>query len=80
MTYGIRLRIFSQKRNHSRRLVGRIVPYRKVIDGILRIKNKDANGKCCPKNMVLVLPVIVDFRNGIDRYIQKSMDKITENL
>ncbi|HEY6536407.1 MAG TPA: transposase [Candidatus Nitrosocosmicus sp.] len=51
------------------RTVGRrlIIRYRKVIDEILYVlRTEDANGKCYLKNMVLVLPVIVDFRSGID--------------
>ncbi len=67
MNYGIRLKVFYQTRNL--RTVGSrpIVPYRKVIDGILYVLRKeDANGKCYLKNMVLVLPVIVDFKNGMD--------------
>ncbi|HEY6536295.1 MAG TPA: transposase [Candidatus Nitrosocosmicus sp.] len=44
-----------------------IIRYRKVIDEILYVLRKeDANGKCYLKNMVLVLPVIVDFRSGMD--------------
>jgi hypothetical protein len=44
-----------------------IVPYRKVIDGILYVlKTEDADGKCHQKNTDLVLPVIVGFSNGID--------------
>ncbi|HEY6535306.1 MAG TPA: transposase [Candidatus Nitrosocosmicus sp.] len=53
--------------------VGRpITPYRKVIDGILYILRPDANGRCYPKNMDEVLPVIVDFRNGIALIYSKS--------
>ena len=43
-----------------------IAPYRKVIDGILYVLTIDANGKCYLKNMVLVLHVIIDFKNGMD--------------
>jgi hypothetical protein len=44
----------------------RIVLYRKVIDGILYVlRTEDARGRCYPKNMALVLPVIADFRNGM---------------
>lgn len=47
--------------------VGRpIIPYRKVLDGILYVLKQDANGRCYQKNTDLVLPVIVGFRNGID--------------
>jgi hypothetical protein len=44
-----------------------IIPYRKVIDGILYVlRTEDVNGKCFQKNMDRVLPVIiVDFSNGI---------------
>ena len=44
-----------------------IIRYRKVIDGILYVlRTWDVSGKCYLKNMVLVLPVIVDFKNGMD--------------
>ena len=45
--------------------IGRpIVPYRKVIDEIIYVLRTGVKGKCYPKSMVLVLPVIEDFRNG----------------
>ncbi len=49
MNYGIRLRVFSQRRNHS--TVGRrIVPYRKVIDGILYVlRTRGCQWKMLPK-------------------------------
>jgi transposase len=48
--------------------VGRpIVPYRKVLDGILYVlRTEDASGRCFPKNTVQVQHAIGDFRNGID--------------
>jgi hypothetical protein len=43
-----------------------IIPYRKVIDGILYVlRTEDVNGKCFQKNTDLVLPVIAGFSNGI---------------
>jgi hypothetical protein len=44
-----------------------IVPYRKVVDGILYVlRTEDANGKCFQKNTDRALPVIiVGFSNGI---------------
>ncbi len=65
--YGMRLKVFYQRRNHSRQLVGPIVPYRKVIDGILYVlRTEDANGRCYLKNTDLVLLVIIaGFSNGI---------------
>ena len=41
-----------------------IVPYRKVIDGIMFVLRLDVNGKCYLKSMVLVLHAIEGFRNG----------------
>ena len=34
----------------------------------------------CLKNMVLVLHVIDDFNNGLDRHIQKDMDQIVKRI
>jgi hypothetical protein len=43
-----------------------IVPYRKVIDGIIYVlRTEDVNGKCYQKNTDLVLLVIAGFSNGI---------------
>jgi transposase len=45
--------------------IGRpIVPYRKVLDGILFVLRTGCQWKMLPKNMVLVLHVIEDIRNG----------------
>ena len=45
--------------------IGRpIVPYRKVIDGIMFVLRTGCQWKMLPQSMVLVLPVIEDFRNG----------------
>ena len=45
--------------------IGRpIVPYGKVLDGILYVLRTGCNGKCYLKTMVLVLHAIEDFRNG----------------
>ena len=51
----------------SNKTIGRpIVPYRKVLDGILYVlRTEDANGKCYLKNMVQVQHVIDDFKNGM---------------
>ena len=51
----------------SSKTVGRpIVPYRKVLEGILYVlRTEDANGKCYLKNMVQVQHVIDDFKNGM---------------
>jgi transposase len=48
--------------------IGRpIVPYRKVLDGILYVlRTEDASGRCFPKNTVQVQYAIRDSRNGID--------------
>jgi hypothetical protein len=67
MNYGMRLRVFYQRRNTSRQLVvGQSFQYRKVIDGIIYVlRTEDVNGKCYLKNTDLVLPVIAGFRSGI---------------
>ena len=45
--------------------IGRpIVPYRKVIDGIMFVLRTGCQWKMIPQSMVLVLPVIEDFRKG----------------
>ena len=45
--------------------IGRpIVPYRKVIDGIMFVLRTGCQWKMLPQSMVLVLPVIEDFRKG----------------
>ncbi len=55
------------KEKSSKTVVGRpIVPYRKVLDGILYVlRTQDASGKCYLKNMVQVQHVIDDFKNGM---------------
>jgi hypothetical protein len=43
-----------------------IIPYRKVIDGIIHVlRTEDARGRCYQKNTDLVLPVTVGFSNRI---------------
>jgi transposase len=45
--------------------IGRpIVTYRKVIDGIMFVLRTGCQWKMLPQSMVLVLPVIEDFRKG----------------
>jgi len=45
--------------------VGRpIVPFRKVMDGIMYVLEPDASGRCCPENTVPVPPAMGGFRNG----------------
>jgi hypothetical protein len=81
MNYGMRLSIFLKEK--PLRTVGSrpIVPYRKVVDGILYVlRTEDANGKCFQKNTNLVLPVIVGFRSGIALTSSKRMDPNIENL
>jgi hypothetical protein len=64
--YGIRSKVFYQRRNHKTVGGRTIIPYRKVIDGILYVlRTEDFNGKCFQKNTDLVLPVIAGFSNGI---------------
>ena len=47
--YGMRLRVFYQRRNLSGQLDGPIVPYRKVIDGILYVLRTGCQWKMLPK-------------------------------
>jgi hypothetical protein len=45
--------------------IGRpIVPFRKVLDGILYVLRTDVSGKCFQRSMVLALRVIDDFKSG----------------
>ncbi len=81
MNYGIRLKIFFQKRNLSTVGSRPIVPYRKVIDEILYVlRTGDVNRRCYPKNTDLVLLVIAGFRSGIVLIYLKMLDKTIENL
>jgi hypothetical protein len=59
----IKLLLPSEKPNDT---IGRpIIPFRKVLDGILHVLGQGVNGRCCQKNMVLaLLPAIGDFNNG----------------
>ena len=43
-----------------------IVPFRKVMDGIVYVLRPDANGRCYLLNMVLVLHATEDFKNGLN--------------
>ena len=56
--------------------VGRpIVPYRKVLDGVFSMSlEQDVSGRCFPKNMVQVPPVIEDSKNGVKEIFSKNMD------
>jgi transposase len=55
-------------REKPSKTVGRpIVPYRKVLDGILYVlRTEDVNRRCFPKNTVQVQHAIGDSRNGMD--------------
>ena len=55
--------------------IGRpIVPYRKVLDGIMFILRTGCQWKMLPKNMVLVLHAIEDFKNGYNQiYLIESV-------
>jgi transposase len=49
MNYGIRSKIFFQRRSRSEQLVDQIIPYIKVIDGILHVLRTGCQWKMLPK-------------------------------
>ena len=62
----------TEKQNNT---IGRpIVPYRKVMDGIVYVLRTGCQLKMLPKEYVLVLHVIGYFRVDSARHFQKDMD------
>jgi transposase len=58
----IKLLVPSEKPN---KIIGRpIIPFRKVLDGIVYVLTTGCHGKCFQKSMALTLFVIDDFKNG----------------
>ncbi|MGB7638154.1 MAG: hypothetical protein WBL88_11350 [Nitrososphaeraceae archaeon] len=79
---------FRQKNQNN--TVGRpLIPFGKVLDGILNLLKTGVDGRCCQKNMVLTLPAIGDgAKNTIGRIIPNIImenqleydDKIIEKI
>ena len=65
MIYGMKLGISYPKKNHL--TVGRpIMPYKKVLDGILYVLRTGCQWKMLPPEYGSGLPVTEDSRNGIN--------------
>jgi transposase len=62
----VKIKIILPKEKPPRTIGRPIIPYRKVLDGILYSLEQDASGKCSPKNTVQVQHAIVDSKNGIN--------------
>ena len=62
------------------RLVVQIVHHSKVMDGITYILGTGASGKCQPKNMVPVPPVIGGFRNLLGQIFSNRYDQVAKNI